>query len=189
MSNAIPASPIGALEARSSSCNAHKAKVGLYATTVTLVALAVILGALIVVTQHYGLHLGPLKGPMQQVTEFLGQYTLIPLAASGGLLMALVVVGIIWKCSDPAPRARVETRLDQPSSVTLGKPYPTAARAPLPQAGANVVSGSPASGSGHIDGVRPPPAAVKATTSRSTRRVDNSNHDGLLDPSVLTGGF
>lgn len=110
-------------ETHSPCCNAHKAKVGVYATAVTFVAIAVILGALVLVNQYYQLNLGPFNGPMSQTTQFLGQYTYVPVAASGGLLLTLIVGGIIWKCSGPAPQ-RQPHPWTQGSSTTLQIPYP-----------------------------------------------------------------
>ncbi len=119
-------------------CCSEKVKDGAYGTAVTLVALAVIFGALVLLTQHYGLNWGPLNDPMKQVIAFLGNYTFVPLAASSGLLALLIVVGAVWKC--PSPQAPEEQEPTPPpgSVFNLKEPMPNPGTPP------NLKTGQPA---------------------------------------------
>lgn len=93
-------------------CASHNVQAGVYAAAVTLVALAVIFGALVVFKQYCGLHLGLLDDPMKEVIEFLGKYSFVPLVASIGIWAILVGVGI-WKgCTKQSPS-------ENPSKLTL----------------------------------------------------------------------
>lgn len=131
-------------------CCSEKVKNGIYGTTVTLVALAVIFGALVLITQHFGINWGHLNGPMQQFIELLGKYTFVPLAATSGLLALLLVVGIVWKCPSHQPPSK-EEELNPPPATTFrmkepvpavnaqtpkkteGKPQKTGGRDPQPK--------------------------------------------------------
>ena len=122
-------------------CCSEKVKDGAYGTAVTLVALAVIFGALVLVTQHYGLNWGPLNDPMKQFIQLLGKYTFVPLAASSGLLALLIVVGIVWKCPIPKPPKKEKEPTPPPATqFNMKEPIPKTTaqppKPPVPQKGA-----------------------------------------------------
>ena len=106
------------------SCCSEKVKTGAYATAVTLVALGVIFGVLVLVTQHYSLNWGPLNYPVRQVIAYLGEYTFVPLAASSILLAFLIVVGAVWKCPSPQPPKEEETAPPPASNFKWCEPKP-----------------------------------------------------------------
>jgi hypothetical protein len=113
-------------------CCTSKAKVGMYNAAVTVVVLAVILGALIVVSHYQGLALGPLNGVMEQVIQFLGNYSFVPIAVSGSLFVVLVIGGIIWRCYTSAPKTPSPAVSGGGHSITLFRPYPEASLSQTP---------------------------------------------------------
>ena len=74
----------------------EKVKKGVYGIAVTLVALGVIFGVLVLIAQRHDLN----WGAFNPVVESLGKYSYVPLVTSGSLLLVLIAGGIIWKkCS------------------------------------------------------------------------------------------
>ncbi len=91
----------------------------IYGAAVTLVALAVIFGALVLITQDYGLNWGPLNDSIQQCIQHLGQYSFVPLAASCGLLLTLGCGGIIWKKCADTQIEEVQTKIPAQENATI----------------------------------------------------------------------
>lgn len=102
-------------------------KVGVYASAVCLAALAVIFGVLILITQHCNLHLGLLDDAMQKVIAYLGKYSFVPIAVSGGIWVLLVSVGIFKGCTQ---KASLEEDSSSPnealSQIKIGRMAPSA---------------------------------------------------------------
>lgn len=111
---------IGDLSTAPSCCESYHVKVGIYTTAVTVVALAVIFGVLVLLTQYCSLHLGCLDGTMKKIVDFLGEYSFIPLAASSGIWTILVGAGIYKGCSEQPPQDGPHIVLSDPSEDNPG---------------------------------------------------------------------
>jgi hypothetical protein len=72
-------------------------KKGTYGALVSLVAGAVIFGALIIIAEHGHI---PMGEGMDRIIDGLGKYDIVPLATSSTLLLALIAFGVIWKRLD-----------------------------------------------------------------------------------------
>ncbi len=90
---------------------AHRAKVASFSAATTLVALGVIFGALLVVN-HYYLNLGPINA----FSQLCGNYFYLPLAVSGGLLVALVAGAVISKACSAKKAEKAAPVDDAPES-------------------------------------------------------------------------
>lgn len=109
-------------------CDSQEIKKGVYGTAVTLVALAVIFGALILITEHCGLNWGSLNEPIQNLVRSLGQYTFVPLVTSTSLLVVLIVGGIFCKKYQPIDKKFEKGKEEVPSPYNLEKQLRNAAK-------------------------------------------------------------
>ena len=109
-----PISATSGAATQSCCCNSDKARKAIYGTAVTLVALGVIFGALVLIFQHSLIDWGPLNGLIHSLAE----HTFVPLAVSGSLLLVLIAAGLIWKkCSDSSSTATQILDSERPTPI------------------------------------------------------------------------
>jgi|GEM_PF-3868458 len=94
-----------------------------YVAVISVLALGIIFGTLLVLTQHYDLNWGPFADQMKHVISYLGDYIAVPLEVCLGAFIPLVVLGIGVKCAAKPPKERQNPYL-QGTSVFAHDNYP-----------------------------------------------------------------